>query len=254
MSGSPRNKPKTASKSAKRPAKQGKKGPPVEPPAEAIAESPLTEATREVRALADKMLGSAASAAAKRLRAVTGIDLEGPASSVAQALSRARAISAAANTLLALSPAGTTSAAWGKAGSMIRQLREQAGMTVQEVGQAVNLRDPELLAAVESGRVALPFEMVLRLAAVLGRKDPLTAATALTRASYPQVWEALESLGIGRLLLQSTREREFVNVLRADDRARRLNDAEFAELLAFVKAALGLALAFKGRALARTKK
>jgi transcriptional regulator with XRE-family HTH domain len=219
-----------------------------------IAESPLTEVTREVRTLADKMLASTASAAAKRLRAVTGIDLETPASQVAQAFSRARAISAAANTLLALSPSATTSAAWGKAGSMIRQLREQAGLTLQDVGQAVNLRDPELMAAVENGRVALPFEMVLRLAAVLGRKDPLTAATALTRASYPQVWEALESLGVGRLVLQSTREREFVNVLRAEDRARRLSDAEFAELLAFVKAALGLALAFKGRAVTKHKK
>jgi transcriptional regulator with XRE-family HTH domain len=253
VSAAPRKKSKPVSRRTKRPAKRVKQTPSLHP-AEVIPESSLTEVTKEVRALADRMLGSAASAAAKRLRAVTGIDLEEAASPVIQTLAKARAISAAANTLLALSPAATTSAAWGKAGSMIRQLREQAGLTLQEVGQAVNLRDPELMAAVESGRVALPFEMVLRLAAVLGRKDPLTAAMALTRASYPQVWEALESLGIGRLVLQSGREREFVNVLRADDRARRLNDAEFAELLAFVKAALGLALAFKGRAVAKTKR
>jgi hypothetical protein len=57
----------------------------------------------------------------------------------------------------------------------------------------------------------------------------------------------LENLGIGRFAVQSGREREFANVYRGSDAARRLSDDEFAAVLAFTKAAFELALAFRSR-------
>ena len=211
--------------------------------------SPLQQATVELRTLADRMLniGSAAFAAARGIGVATGAVGGDSGSPITNVIRRARAISEATESLRAFNPISGPPAIWGNTGVVLRQLREQAGLTLAEVGQAVNLKDPRLLAEAEKGLTGLPFEILLRLAAVLGRKDPISAAISLTRTSNPQLWEAFETLGFGKLVLQSAREREFVNVLRADDRARELDDDEFAELLAFVKATLDLAMVFKHR-------
>ena len=58
---------------------------------------------------------------------------------------------------------------------------------------------------------------------------------------------ALEALGVGKLLIQSAREREFANIYRADDEARGLSDEEFAAVLTFTRAAFEMAMAFRGR-------
>jgi transcriptional regulator with XRE-family HTH domain len=133
-----------------------------------------------------------------------------------------------------------------KAGAVLRQMREAAGMSVTEVGKAISLKDPALLELVENGKIALPFEIVLRLASVLGRNDPISFVMRFTRSYNPDVWKTLESLGIGRLALQAGREREFANLYRGSDAARRLSDEEFAEVLRFTQAAFELALAFRG--------
>ncbi len=124
-------------------------------------------------------------------------------------------------------------------------MRETAGMSVNEVGEAIDLKDPVLLELVENGKVALPFEIILRLASVLGRNDPISFVMRFTRSYNPDVWKTLEALGIGRLALQAGREREFANLYRASDAARRLSDEEFAEVLKFTKAAFEMALAFR---------
>lgn len=129
-----------------------------------------------------------------------------------------------------------------RAGALLRSMRETAGLTAQELGRAINLRDATLLEEAESGRIALPFEIILRLAAVLGRRDPVAFVMNLTRSYNPELWKALEDLGVGRLVAHAGREREFVNVYRASDEARRLSDAQFARVLAFVAAAFELAL------------
>ncbi len=137
-----------------------------------------------------------------------------------------------------------------KTGAVLRRMREAAGLSIGEVGEAINLKDPALLDLVENGKVALPFEVILRLASVLGRNDPISFVMRFTRSYNPDVWKTLESLGIGRLALQAGREREFANLYRASDAARRLTDEQFAEVLAFTKAAFEMALAFgatKGR-------
>ena len=131
-----------------------------------------------------------------------------------------------------------------RAGSVLRSMREAAGLSLKEVGEAINLKDPTLLELVEGGKVALPFEVILRLASVLGRNDPISFVMRFTRSYNPDTWHTLERLGIGRLAVQAGREREFANVYRASDAARRLDDEEFTAVLAFVKAAFDLALTF----------
>lgn len=138
-------------------------------------------------------------------------------------------------------------AAVDRAGSVLQDLRQTAGLTVQDLGRALGLDDASELERIESGKVAMPFELILRAASVLGRKDPITFIMQLTRAYNPDMWKTLESLGIGKLVVQGAREREFANLYRAHDAARALTDAEFAQVLAFVNASFELALDFVGK-------
>lgn len=135
-----------------------------------------------------------------------------------------------------------------KAGAFLRRVREQAGLTIADVGQAVDLKDIVLLELAESGKAALPFEVILRLAAVLARNDPIPFVLNLTNTYSPAIGRTLKALGIGRLVEHARREHDFINVYRARDAARELSDAEFARVLAFVEAAFDLALDFTARA------
>ena len=132
-----------------------------------------------------------------------------------------------------------------KAGSMLRQAREGAGMSLRELSEAVSIADPRLLEQAEVGKAALPMEVVLRLASVLGRRDPVPFALKLARTYNPQLWKALDALGIGSLVALAGRERELANLYRGNDDARRLNDADFAEVLAFTKTGFDMAVKFR---------
>jgi transcriptional regulator with XRE-family HTH domain len=143
-------------------------------------------------------------------------------------------------------------AAVEKAGGLFRDLRESAGLTLSDLGRAINLKDVALLEQVEGGKVGLPFEIILRLAGVLGRNDPIPVAMKLTRTYNPKLWATLESLGIGKLAIQAGREREFANLYRASDAARQLNDAEFAAALKFVRASFEAALVFRAETVKAT--
>lgn len=134
-----------------------------------------------------------------------------------------------------------------QAGSQLRKWREEAGMTAGELGDAVGLGDAKLIEQAEGGVAALPFDVVLRLAGVLGRHDPIPVAMGLTRQYNPELWKALEAIGIGRLAVQGTRERELANIYRGNDAARALDDARFAQVLAFTKQAFDMAVEFSGR-------
>lgn len=135
-------------------------------------------------------------------------------------------------------------AAIARAGRALRQTREAAGLTTAELGQVIGLGDAALLDSAERGKAALPFEVILRLASVLGRHDPIAFAMRLTRSHNPELWTTLEGLGVGRLAVQAGRERELANLYRANDAARGLSDEQFAALLAFMKAAFELAVGF----------
>ena len=139
-----------------------------------------------------------------------------------------------------------------KAGSILRQAREAAGMTLRELGQAIEIADPKALESAEVGQAALPMEVILRLASVLGRRDPVPFAMKLARTYNPQLWKALDGLGIGSLVALAGRERELAMLYRGNDDARRLTDTDFAEVLGFAKAAFDMAVRFRvGAASAR---
>ncbi len=131
-----------------------------------------------------------------------------------------------------------------EAGHTIRELRELAGLTLDELADAVELSDRSLLAAVEEGTATLSFELILRLAAILARRDPVPFVSRMVRSYNPVLWQMLEDWGIGRLPLQLVREREFVNILRSRDVARTLSDEEFARVLDFTRSAFETALHF----------
>jgi transcriptional regulator with XRE-family HTH domain len=143
-------------------------------------------------------------------------------------------------------------AAVEKAGSLFRDLREGAGLTLTDLGRAINLKDVTLLEQVERGKVGLPFEIILRLAGVLGRNDPIPVVMKLTRSYNPRLWATLESLGLGRLAVQAGREREFANIYRGSDAARQLSDDEFAAALTFVRASFEAALVFRAETVKAT--
>jgi transcriptional regulator with XRE-family HTH domain len=130
------------------------------------------------------------------------------------------------------------------AGRYVRELRELAGLTVDELADALELSDHSLLRAVEKGTATLSFELILRLSALLARNDPVPFVAKLTRSYNPGLWKLLEPWGIGRIPLQLERERRFVNVFRAQDAARELSDEGFDRVLDFTQAAFETALAF----------
>jgi len=186
--------------------------------AQALApESTLVGVARQVRSWSDSVLGVAGAAAGASIGAAKAILIKPE---------QRRALA--------------------KTGNVLRGMREAAGLSLKEVGEAINLDDPTLLDLVENGKVALPFEIILRLASVLGRNDPISFVMRFTRSYNPGVWHTLESLGIGRFAVQAGREREFANIYRSSDAARRLSDEDFGAVLAFTKAAFETALAFRG--------
>ena len=139
--------------------------------------------------------------------------------------------------------------ALARAGAFLRDARETAGLSVAEVSEAIHLEDPGLLDLAESGKTVLPFDVLLRLAALLARNDPVPFLMQLARNYSPSLWKTLEDLGVAQLVLHAGREHEFINVYRSRDAARRLSDEEFASVLAFTDAAFAMALdlATRGR-------
>ena len=132
-----------------------------------------------------------------------------------------------------------------KAGSLLRVAREGAGMTTKELSKAIDLDDPQLLEQAERGKAALPMEIILRLSSVLGRHDPMTFAMKLSRTYNPLLWKALDELGIDRMVALVGREREMANLYRAKDDARRLSDADFADVLKLTKSAFDMGVKFR---------
>jgi transcriptional regulator with XRE-family HTH domain len=155
------------------------------------------------------------------------------------------AVAAGGSGLAALLP--ETTEMRREAGAYVRELRELAGLTLDELAEALEISDRSILEAVEAGTATLSFEMTLRLAAILARHDPLPVVSKLVRSSNPVLWRLVEDWGMGGLPLQFEREREFVNILRGADEARGLTDEEFAEVLAFTRAAFDMALGLATR-------
>lgn len=132
------------------------------------------------------------------------------------------------------------------AGQSLKDLREVAGLTVNELSEAINLKDKSILEAVEDGTSTLSFELILRLAALLARNDPIPFILKYTRTYSPETWRILNDWGVGRLPLHYERERQFINIYRSQDKARELSDEGFNRVLEFTKQAFNLSLHFIG--------
>ncbi|MEL7451446.1 MAG: XRE family transcriptional regulator, partial [Pseudomonadota bacterium] len=109
---------------------------------------------------------------------------------------------------------------------------------------AIDLKDESVLKAVEAGTATLSVELILRLAALLARNDPLPFVIRMMRTYNPELWRVLENWGLGRLPLQVERERQFINIYRSRDQARDLDDESYAKVLAFTQSAFDMALHF----------
>ena len=209
----------------------------VKPDTASSAEPGLVD---QVRAMAGRLLDiSAATGVAGRALQTAG--------KVSRALQDGHPIDAASEVVRAVLPGMAETTAWAKTGAAVRAMREAAGLTIAEVGAAIDLKDPSLIEAIENGRIALSFELILRLAAVFGRNDPVGFVMRFTRTTNPELWKSLEELGIGKLVLQTVREHQFVNIYRSNDAARTLSDQEFAEILSFTQAAFEMAMALRTR-------
>lgn len=130
------------------------------------------------------------------------------------------------------------------AGQSLKDLREVAGLTISELSDALNLKDKSLLEAVENGTATLSFELILRLSALLARNDPIPFIIKYTRTYNPEIWKILSDWGLGRLPLQYERERQFINIFRAHDEARKLSDDGYKKVLEFTRKAFELSLHF----------
>lgn len=127
-------------------------------------------------------------------------------------------------------------------GSYLADVRKLAGLTISDLANALDLEDKSLLEAVENGTAVLSFELILRSAALLARHDPVPFVMRMTRTYNPTIWALLDNWGMGRLPLQYERERQFVNIYRRHDAARKLSDASFAHIMEFTQSAFEMAL------------
>ncbi|MEC7377532.1 MAG: XRE family transcriptional regulator [Pseudomonadota bacterium] len=130
------------------------------------------------------------------------------------------------------------------AGQSLRDIREVAGLTLSEMSEALNLRDKSVLEAIENGTTTLSFELILRLAALIARNDPIPFIMRTTRNYNPEAWQILNDWGVARLPLQFEREREFINIFRRHDDARALSDEGFRRVLEFTRQSFEMSLHF----------
>ncbi len=129
-------------------------------------------------------------------------------------------------------------------GQSLKDIREVAGLTLADMSEALNLKDKSLLEAVENGTSTLSFELILRLAALVARNDPIPFILKYTRRYNPEAWQILNDWGVGKLPLQFEREREFINIFRSHDDARELSDEGFERVLAFTRQSFEMSMHF----------
>lgn len=131
-----------------------------------------------------------------------------------------------------------------KAGRSLQDLRTVTGASIEDVAGAIDLGNPDLLKAVEEGKAALPFEILLRLSSFYARNNPVPFILKYTRTYNPLVSKTLEKIGLDKLVIEAEREIQFVQILRSRDEARELSDEDFRRVHAFTEKAFDMALNF----------
>lgn len=132
----------------------------------------------------------------------------------------------------------------GAAGKSLKDLRQVAGVTIEELASAIDMKNVDLLKSVEEGKAALPFEILLRLASFYARNNPVPFVLKYARTYNPTVSGILEKIGIDKLVIKAEREIRFVQIFRSRDAARQLSDDGFEKVRAFTEQAFEMALHF----------
>ena len=132
-----------------------------------------------------------------------------------------------------------------RAGEAIHDARETAGMSLDDLANALDLEDKTVLKAIEQGSATVSFELILRLTSLLARNDPIPFLVSLVRGFNPRLWALLEDWGIGHLPTMVERDRQWMNIYRGNHAARQLPEEEFDRVLAFCRSALEMAMQFK---------
>lgn len=130
------------------------------------------------------------------------------------------------------------------AGQSLSDIRQVLGLTLAEMSEALNLKDKSVLETIENGTATLSFELILRLAALVARNDPIPFILRTARTYNPEVWQVLNDWGVGRIPLQFERERQFINIFRSHDDARELSDEGFRKVLEFTRRSFEMSLHF----------
>lgn len=129
-----------------------------------------------------------------------------------------------------------------EAGRLFKDAREVAGLTLQDMADALGMSDESKLQAVEEGRAVLPFEMIFRSASLVARHDPVPFIIQLMRGYNPGWGKTLDKWGVTALPRQFERERRFINIYRKHDKLRQLSHEEYSRLISYVDSATTLVL------------
>ena len=132
----------------------------------------------------------------------------------------------------------------GIAGRSLKDLRQVTGVTLDELAGAIDLKNPDILKAIEDGSAALPFEILLRLASFYARNNPLPFILKYARTYNPRISNMLEKIGIDKLVIEAEREMQIVQIYRKRDAARQLSDEGFERVRLFTDKAFDMALHF----------
>jgi len=132
----------------------------------------------------------------------------------------------------------------GKAGRYLKDLREVAGLTVEDLGKAIDYENLDLLKAIEEGRSPINLDILFRLASFYSRNDPITFMMDFSKTYAPWLWQMLRFTGLEKLLITLERELKFINIYRAKDSARYLNNRDYERVLAFTQQAFDSAVDF----------
>lgn len=132
--------------------------------------------------------------------------------------------------------------AMADAGHLLRDAREVAGLNIADLAEAVGLSSSALLEDVEQGKATLPFDMILRIASLIARHDPVPFVLKFLRTYNPDLEQLMQQWGISALPMQYERERRFVNIYRRHDALRKLTDDEYDRFIDYMCSATELAL------------
>lgn len=139
--------------------------------------------------------------------------------------------------------------AMADAGRFLQDAREVAGLNLLELAEAIGLSDTELLEEVEEGRATLPFDMILRIASLIARHDPIPFILKFVRTYNPELEQRLEAWGILSLPRQYERERRYVNLFRKHDGFRQMSDEQFDHFITYMEGATTFTLSIMEQAL-----